>query len=243
MGRLSFKLLACCFGKELNEETKADSLKRDPVTETCEGLEKSKSEPVIHMSILEDSQAQERSLSASEPPVTFGAGPDCSFALQSLGGVQFRIGYNESQGGFEVERQAGAGPFLKVTEAVDVGEELGVSFGYENYMRLAIVTGSLLKVQFLEGEKAGLTLTFRSRDSPIQLGRMKDCKLKFDDAGLSRYQCLLTCKTGRWQVRDGDGVRESTNGTWELVKGKRALSSKAVLKAGGVLVEIATANE
>lgn len=241
MGRLSFKLLACCFGKANIDEDKSDSLKQDPVTETCEGLDKSKSDPVIHIRVLEDSLSQEISLSSTDLPATFGAGPDCSYCLQNSGNVQFRIVYDENQGGFEVERQAGAGPFFKVTGSEEVGEELGVSFGYENYMRLAIVTGSLLKVQFLEGEKAGLTFTFRHRDSPVQLGRMKDCKLKFDDAGLSRYQCVLLYEAGRWQVLDGDGIRASTNGTWALVKEKRALQGSTLFKAGGVLVEAAVA--
>jgi len=240
MGRLSFKLLACCFGKANIEEDKSDSLKQDPVTETCEGLEKSKCDPVIHIRVLEDSHSQEISFSSTELPATFGTGPDCSFCLQNSGNVQFRIGYDESQG-FEVERQTGAGPFFKVIGPVEVGEELGVNFGYENYMRLAIVTGSMLKVQFLEGEKAGLTLTFRPKDSPVHLGRMKDCKLKFDDAGLSRYQCVLLCESGRWQVQDGDGVRASTNGTWALVKGKKTLQGSTLLKAGGVLIEAAIA--
>lgn len=236
MGRLSFKVLACCFGKEVSED---HSLKADPVTETCEGLEKSKTDPVLRIRVVEDSQTSyEISLSASELPATFGSGPDASFHLHNSGDVLFRFEYNEDTGRFEVQREAGAGPFLKVTDGVEVGDEIGVSFGYDNFMRVALVTGSLLKVQFIEGEKAGLTHTFRPRDSPVQLGRMKDCKLKFDDTGLSRYQCLLTSETGEWRLRDGDGRRESTNGTWVLLRGRRALSARSLLKAGGVLLEV-----
>lgn len=56
--------------------------------------------------------------------------------------------------------------------------------------------------------------TFTTRDSPIKIGRIPDCTVWIDDMNLSRCQCIAEYVDNGWVVRDGDGKKASTNGTW-----------------------------
>jgi pSer/pThr/pTyr-binding forkhead associated (FHA) protein len=46
------------------------------------------------------------------------------------------------------------------------------------------------------------------------IGRTDKCKVKFNDASLSRHQCIIDYIDDKWFIRDGDGEKGSTNGTW-----------------------------
>jgi len=56
--------------------------------------------------------------------------------------------------------------------------------------------------------------TFHKNDGIIKIGRMTGCHIKFEDFSLSRYQCSITWEDNNWILRDGDGQKFSTNGTW-----------------------------
>ena len=55
---------------------------------------------------------------------------------------------------------------------------------------------------------------FPKSESPITVGRLHDCKVLLEDVSLSRIQCTMKVRNGRWMVTDGNGKRFSTNGTW-----------------------------
>lgn len=48
----------------------------------------------------------------------------------------------------------------------------------------------------------------------MKIGRVQDCSLWIDDINLSRCQCIAEYETRGWLIRDGDGKKPSTNGTW-----------------------------
>ena len=49
----------------------------------------------------------------------------------------------------------------------------------------------------------------------ITIGRDSKCTYSFkNDKSYSRIQTTITYENGKWVIRDGSGVRESTNGTW-----------------------------
>jgi pSer/pThr/pTyr-binding forkhead associated (FHA) protein len=51
----------------------------------------------------------------------------------------------------------------------------------------------------------------------INIGRMPSCEIRFDDTQLSRLHCFIENIGGRWILTDGDGKKQSTNGTWLFV--------------------------
>ena len=60
---------------------------------------------------------------------------------------------------------------------------------------------------------------------------MTDCNIVFEDCSLSRYHCLFTFK-GTWQVKDGDGEKLSTNGTWLYAENLVEITDGMTFKAG-----------
>lgn len=46
------------------------------------------------------------------------------------------------------------------------------------------------------------------------IGRTEKCHVRFKDTSLSRLQCRIDYIDDKWFIRDGDGEKGSTNGTW-----------------------------
>jgi hypothetical protein len=46
---------------------------------------------------------------------------------------------------------------------------------------------------------------------------MPNCEIRFDDTQLSRLHSFIENIDGRWILTDGDGKKQSTNGTWLFV--------------------------
>ena len=72
-------------------------------------------------------------------------------------------------------------------------------------------------MKFLDGPKTDQSFTFSQASGIIRIGRMSSCDIKFDDNSLSRQQCCIQFSDGYWFLKDGDGNKLSTNGTWLFV--------------------------
>ena len=95
---------------------------------------------------------------------------------------------------------------------------------------------NLLTLRFIEGPKVDHKSyfsfrTFSPEDSPIKIGRMNDCDIRFDDNSLSRYHCFM-CYNDCWMLYDGDGKKLSTNGTWLFVEQFFDIYDSMVFKVG-----------
>ena len=64
---------------------------------------------------------------------------------------------------------------------------------------------------------------------------MPSCDIRFDDNQLSRQQCTITFEKGQWYLRDGDGQKLSTNGTWLFVDELFQIYNSMIFKAGQTL--------
>ena len=64
---------------------------------------------------------------------------------------------------------------------------------------------------------------------------MPSCSIKFDDNQLSRLQCTIEYVDGNWVLKDGDGTKQSTNGTWLFVDELFQIYDGMVFKAGQTL--------
>lgn len=63
---------------------------------------------------------------------------------------------------------------------------------------------------------------------------MTDCSIRFEDNSLSRCHCMLSYADG-WNLIDGDGEKNSTNGTWLFVEQFFEVHENMVFKAGETL--------
>jgi hypothetical protein len=64
---------------------------------------------------------------------------------------------------------------------------------------------------------------------------MPYCDIRFEDNQLSRLQCTIAFENSSWRLRDGDGAKLSTNGTWLFVDELFPIYDKMIFKAGQTL--------
>lgn len=64
---------------------------------------------------------------------------------------------------------------------------------------------------------------------------MPYCDIRFEDNQLSRLQCTIAFESGSWKLRDGDGTKLSTNGTWLFVDELFPIYDEMIFKAGQTL--------
>ena len=80
-----------------------------------------------------------------------------------------------------------------------------------------IVVSSLLTLEVLFGEDQRRKKSFDSKNKKIvKIGRLtnNETDFSFSDEDVSRRQCILTFEDNNWYINDGDGINESSNGTW-----------------------------
>lgn len=73
-----------------------------------------------------------------------------------------------------------------------------------------------IQLKFIDGPKTDQSFVF-SAEQKVLIGRMPSCDIRFEDTQLSRLHCFVENYNGRWVLTDGDGKKQSTNGTWLFV--------------------------
>jgi pSer/pThr/pTyr-binding forkhead associated (FHA) protein len=66
---------------------------------------------------------------------------------------------------------------------------------------------------------------------------MADCSIRFDDSSMSRYHCMVSFDN-TWHIKDGDGFKPSTNGTWLFAEDFIELHDNMVFKAAETLFKV-----
>ena len=67
---------------------------------------------------------------------------------------------------------------------------------------------------------------------------MVDCRIRFEDNSMSRYQCSINYEKNRgWVLYDGMEDKKSTNGTWLFVEEDCEIYDSMIFKAGKTLFE------
>ena len=102
------------------------------------------------------------------------------------------------------------------------------------------VIASLITLEVLFGEKDKRKKTFDSRKNPqIQLGRMNSDEIDFifDDEDVSRKQCMIIFEENNWYLVDGDGIKNSSNGTWFFPEKYYNINDGLIIRMGTTLFE------
>ncbi|CAG9330328.1 unnamed protein product [Blepharisma stoltei] len=130
----------------------------------------------------------------------------------------------------------GTGTFVKITKPFSLKNGNVVSFGESHMLVQLNSANSDISLKFLEGPKADEVLSFTPDDSDIQIGRIQDCKVVFNDSSLSRYQLILKFQDQvGWILEDGNGVKGSTNGTWLFAEDFFEIHDGLLFKVGQTL--------
>ena len=90
----------------------------------------------------------------------------------------------------------------------------------------------------MDGSRAGETFKFGAQSVPITVGRAEKNSIAFPGSSLSRVQCQIDYFDDKWIIRDGDGAKKSTNGTWLYAEEEQRIESGMVLKAGQSLFRL-----
>jgi pSer/pThr/pTyr-binding forkhead associated (FHA) protein len=82
--------------------------------------------------------------------------------------------------------------------------------------------------------------SFGIKDSPIILGRGKDCKVRIESTFLSKKHTTIEYnkEVRVWQIRDGDENKPSLNGTWLLLDTKHELKDENFIKIGNNVIRM-----
>ena len=75
-------------------------------------------------------------------------------------------------------------------------------------------------------------------EAPFLIGRTEKCKIRFKDTSLSRCQCKIDYIGEKWFIKDGDGEKESTNGTWLFADEELKIDPNSRIKAGQSIFQI-----
>ena len=162
---------------------------------------------------------------------------------KGIGKRHFMIQYNK--GIIKVEKAQyllkdmgeGMGTFIRIDKPIKIKTTYIVSFG-DSHM-IAQLDNSILTLRFIEGPKTNfrrylLCSSFAPDESPIKIGRMNDCQIRFEDTSLSRYHCILYYQD-TWIISDGDGEKPSTNGTWLFAEHFFEIYDNMTFKVGETL--------
>ena len=143
----------------------------------------------------------------------------------------------------------GTGTFVRLDNPLMLKNGYIISFG-DSHMVVQLqgeadanILNSNLTVRFLDGPKIDQIYSFTPEEGPIQIGRMVDCRIRFDDNSLSRYQCTIRFENEKWVLRDGDGKKSSTNGTWLFADEYFDIYEDLVFKAGQTLFQAKVINK
>lgn len=93
---------------------------------------------------------------------------------------------------------------------------------------------SCITLKFIDGPKLDQSYTFTAKEK-VTIGRLPHCNVLFDDNQLSRQQCVIEYIEDQWVLKDGDGDKHSTNGTWLFVDELFKVYDGMVFKAGQTL--------
>lgn len=133
----------------------------------------------------------------------------------------------------------GSGTFIRVKSALALKQGYIVSFSDSHLLiQLDETNRESINIRFVEGPKATQNYSFTTADSPIRIGRMIDCCVRFEETGLSRYQCMISFIDNCWKLEDGDGRKGSTNGTWLYADDYFEVTEGMVFKAGQSLFSV-----
>ena len=93
---------------------------------------------------------------------------------------------------------------------------------------------STVSFQFVSGPREGDAFAF-GVGKTIKIGRSKTSDICIDETLLSRVQATIENINGKWMIRDGEGAKMTTNGTWLYMTSPLPITDELLFRMGKVL--------
>ena len=98
----------------------------------------------------------------------------------------------------------------------------------------------MLTLEVLFGEEQRRKISFDSKNKKIvRIGRLKnnETDFSFADEDVSRKQCMIIFEDNNWYIVDGNGIQNSSNGTWFYPEKYFNISEGLIFRIGTTLFE------
>jgi len=158
----------------------------------------------------------------------------------------FAIYYNVEDGNYYIKDfNTGVGALMKIKKYV-IEENTLINIG-SNYLVVYIERHKIIIKIFnnsiLESRNTGDKNTMKcelkefeiqpGKDNFIYIGRSQNCDVIIEDMMLSKVQCNIeyNSREKRFYLNDGDGKKESTNGTWVFILNPTKITNNFMFKA------------
>jgi len=127
------------------------------------------------------------------------------------------------------------GTFIKIIKdyvfnkkKINSGDSIGI-----NNVRIAfnIMADKTIKLIWKIGEEKEDEKSFDVSSSPILVGRSEKSSVFIKSNALSRTHFSIAFTENEWFIRDGNGSKPSTNGSWLLINTETELENSMIFKA------------
>lgn len=129
--------------------------------------------------------------------------------------------------------KTGAGVYARLDRYIELKSGYTVVFGSSAAMFKLDSENETVSFQFVAGPKEGESFAF-GPGKKVTFGRAKSNDICIDETKLSRVQCSLEYFEGKWMIRDGDGSKLTTNGTWLYLTGPCPIIDGLHFRVGNV---------
>ena len=158
----------------------------------------------------------------------------------------FTIYYNIQDGNYYIKDfNTGVGALMKIKKyamegntLINIGANYLVIYIEKNRILIKIFNNSILE-NTSQKESSNINCDIKqidieeNIDSNTTIGRSQHCDITIEDMMLSKVQCSIeyNSKTKKIYLCDGDGKKESTNGTWVFILNATKITDNFMFKA------------
>ena len=158
----------------------------------------------------------------------------------------FAIYYNVEDGNYYIKDfNTGVGALMKIKKYVieeniliNIGSNYLVVYIERHKIIIKIFNNSILESKNMN-DKNPMNCDLKEfeihqdKDSFIYIGRSQNCNVIIEDMMLSKVQCSIeyNSRENKFYLNDGDGKKESTNGTWVFILNSTKITNNFMFKA------------
>ena len=159
----------------------------------------------------------------------------------------FAIYYNTNDGNYYIKDfNTGVGALMKIKRyimegniLINIGGNYLVIYIEKNKIIIKIFNNSILEGTTNTNDKKNINCDLKEFDIDenqnyfINIGRNQNCDVIIEDMMLSKIQCYIEYNANDklFYLNDGDGKKESTNGTWVFILNPTKITNNFMFKA------------
>jgi len=158
----------------------------------------------------------------------------------------FAIYYRVDDGNYYIKDfNTGMGALMKIKKytmrgntLINIGANYLVMYTNQNKIIIKIFNNTILE-RINKNERNSMKCEikefdiFGNQNLEIKIGRNQNCNVIIEDMMLSKVQCIIeyNSKEKNFYLIDGDGTKESTNGTWVFILNSTKITENFIFKA------------